>query len=1380
MKKHAQEESLKDLVHHLYALFETILEELREKYDSNDVVRIYIDHPNLEKAIIVTPVYLGDIDGEEILKYVDHVIYSSGDIPADEELDINVACVKLIGGSSRRQLTNIDEDIIRKKSLITIKNTDNSCLPRAIVVGLAKLKMDENPFSHFYALKYHRLRDSRLRYQGVEALKLRKEVNIPENREGLISDIPLYEKHLKVSIRVVSAEYGKCLIYSGSDDKYDRKIFLFHTVNEQGVGHFDTVTKMNALLCTQYYCSECNKGFKSKTDHKCLTWCEICGRHDCKYEKETICSDCNRPCRSHNCYLAHKEEKKGRGKMKNVAIPSYCQQYWKCPDCGITLKTEQRPSSSHECGEIYCKNCKQYHMDDNHLCYMRSINTKTLCNKMLFYDFECQQNDGVHTPNYVVVHSVCDDCESIPISEDTTCNSCGDRCNICCKFNKKENEYERNPCTDCGKRQKIFQGIDTINNFCSWLIHERNRNATAIAHNGRAYDTYFIYDYLMRNNIVPDPVIFTGSKIMYMRVGKGLNIRLLDSLNFLPMPLAKLPKSFGLNEKKKGFFPHFFNTPENENIVLPFLPDMKYYGPDTMSKSRREEFMTWYEENRNETFDFQKEMKEYCVSDVDILLNACCKFRQLLKEETGEMKQVYTEDCILKTIMVNSVDPFSFLTIASVCLGVFRSKFLPEQWLVLRKDNAEDLCTHDHKCECEWTLGRQVTGDSSIEIFQEGKWVTINKSEIENQKFLKSPIGLIPTHEYRGGENHSKESIEWLHVLEKKIQAHKPGVQIQHARNGGEKIVSFKGRTQLVKYKLDGFFEIFGHKYACEYHGCNWHGCPKCYKHDRESTLNNNKSLGQRYRETMLKEERLKKMGYNIVSIWSCDWKDQKKSDEMVQNLLKEIHVEDPISLRDCYFGGRTNGLTLHKVFKENEKGYYVDFTSLYPAVLKYMKYPTGHPIRIYNKFQNSTLENCTGNCFYSTCGGKHWKLPYFGIIKATFLPPKKLLHPILPLKCNKKLKFPLCQKCAEKENNNTCKCSDSQRSFTHTYCTPEVEVAINMGYKILKIHEVLHWNESEMYNEETKSGGLFTEYINTFLKLKQQASGFPAHVETEMQKESYINDYFIHEGVKLEKSAMKKNPGLRSLSKLALNSFYGKFGQRTNMKKTKFINNIADFMKLMVDKSKHVKDFHIMNENIIQVEYEQKDDFQSLSMNTNVTIAAFCTSYARLKLWCEMNKLGERVIYHDTDSIIFSVDGEGQYMPLLGDYLGQLTNELSCKELNCNNSQCTGHWIVEFISCGPKNYTYKLNTGEIVCKVRGFSLNYTSSQVINFESMKEALYSWKNKNNQELITIRTEIVRDKKDPKVYNRLVKKHYGVVYDKRRLLDDFTTLPFGYVE
>ena len=466
--------------------------------------------------------------------------------------------------------------------------------------------------------------------------------------------------------------------------------------------------------------------------------------------------------------------------------------------------------------------------------------------------------------------------------------------------------------------------------------------------------------------------------------------------------------------------------------------------------------------------------------------------------------------------------------------------------------------------------------------------------------------------------------------------------------------------------------------------------------------------------------------------------------------------------------------MVLHRKFDKGEKGKYVDFTSLYPDILKYRRFPVGHPDRITNEFKQCLFKPCEGNCFYFPCGGKHWTLPYFGVMKVTVLPPTDLIHPVLPLKCNGKLKFPLCYKCACLENKEMCKCLDSDRKFTHTYCTPELEVAMNMGYSIIQIHEVLHWKETEMYNPVTKEGGLFTKYINTFLKLKQESSGYPQNVTSETERQEYIDNYFNHEGILLDKECIDKNPGLRSLSKLALNSFYGKFGQRTNMKKTMFVKDIKTLMQVLTDPGKLLMDFHIMNDDVIQIEYKNTEDFECQSFNTNVTIAAFCTSWARLKLWSVMQRLGNRVLYHDTDSIIFSVK-DGEYVPPLGKYLGQLTDELTCKELGCKNQYCSGHWIEEFVSCGPKNYSFRVNTGEIVCKVRGFSLNYKSSLILNFESMKEALVAWKKNEKKELVTVKTELVRNKYIPKVFNRVISKHYGVVYDKRQVLPDFTSIP-----
>ena len=84
----------------------------------------------------------------------------------------------------------------------------------------------------------------------------------------------------------------------------------------------------------------------------------------------------------------------------------------------------------------------------------------------------------------------------------------------------------------------------------------------------------------------PDKIIDNGSKIMYMTVERGLHTRVIDSLNFLPMNWFALPKVFGINELKKGWFPHHFITRENQNYVGPY-PDINTM--DTILWSRRKE-----------------------------------------------------------------------------------------------------------------------------------------------------------------------------------------------------------------------------------------------------------------------------------------------------------------------------------------------------------------------------------------------------------------------------------------------------------------------------------------------------------------------------------------------------------------------------------------------------------------------------------------------------------------------------------------------------------------------------------------------------------------------------------------------------------------------
>lgn len=92
-----------------------------------------------------------------------------------------------------------------------------------------------------------------------------------------------------------------------------------------------------------------------------------------------------------------------------------------------------------------------------------------------------------------------------------------------------------------------------------------------------------------------------------------------------------------------------------------------------------------------------------------------------------------------------------------------------------------------------------------------------------------------------------------------------------------------------------------------------------------------------------------------------------------------------------------------------------------------------------------------------------------------------------------------------------------------------------------MEIDEVWHYPEMVQYDPSTKTGGLFADYINTFLRLKQQADGWPKPNMTEEEKDAYIQNYEEKEGMKLEKTQIEKNPGMRALAKLMLNSFWGK-----------------------------------------------------------------------------------------------------------------------------------------------------------------------------------------------------------------------------------------------
>ena len=108
-------------------------------------------------------------------------------------------------------------------------------------------------------------------------------------------------------------------------------------------------------------------------------------------------------------------------------------------------------------------------------------------------------------------------------------------------------------------------------------------------------------------------------------------------------------------------------------------------------------------------------------------------------------------------------------------------------------------------------------------------------------------------------------------------------------------------------------------------------------------------------------------------------------------------------------------------------------------------------------------------------------------IIKRKVLPPKELNHPVFPYQSNSKLIFPLCSACAARMNQGPCTHSDEERCVIGTWVVEEVRKAVVMGYGFVDMFELWEYKVT-CFEKDTSSGGLFAEYVNMFLKLKQES----------------------------------------------------------------------------------------------------------------------------------------------------------------------------------------------------------------------------------------------------------------------------------------------------
>ena len=1235
-----------------------------EKIGARDEDRVFLaltphgfEHTYQTTAFTVQEFRAGSTRLEELLRKLAGKLNSNQSFHPDQGFQLDLTLVRPMGTGSGREKDlspgRMGYLMSRKlkNSIIWIKNSDELCCARAIVtlkaraewkivekqvqveegrelpdqVLLVELKEKaKDLLTDYNTLRRTSEERKKPTLQLIYARQLHRNAEVPEGPCGL-EEIKKFQTYLYTltppfQLKVFCDQSHKPLYTGPQKVDKDHILVLLKSQN-----HYDCITSLKGFFVRSYWCDDCDRAFNTDdpAHHSCLgQHCHACGKNPCpdRFGKAHLpCEKCHGLFFGPTCFQHHKTN-------------GWCDTLHTCTTCFARYKTDKE----HTCWHAKCPNCKIEDDLREHKCYIQPVE---------------EEEEGGKPPLFVYA-----DIETM-----TLANRSFQPNLLCYQTNKK------------GSTIQTLKGEDCCTQFIKELSKlalvpagkkKRERPVIVLFHNLKGFDGVFILNALYQDGRRVINQACTGAKVLTFKTG---SITFKDSLCFLPFPLSAFPNTFGIKELKKGYFPHAFNTPENQAYVGS-IPPKQYYDPEGMKTKDKEAFEEWYDKQTGE-FDMQKELEEYCRSDVALLKAGCEAFVAQFKQEAD-------------------FNPF------------------------------ERCATIASACNLYWRRSIEEGTDAAM-------------------------IAIRPLRGWHGAQvNQSRAALEWLTYHESRLPNDGVAERIKHARNGGEKSL----RTSKGKEHVDGW----DGETAYEFLGCLWHGCPRCYPHKRDlrHSIMPDRSPNEVHRATQEKLRRLEER-YEVKSIWECDWTKKKQQDPSVKAFVRGLKWMDPLQPRDAFFGGRTGAVALHHQAGPGEKIFYVDVTSLYPWVNKTCEYPLGHP----DILTNPTIEEFS---------------EYFGLAKVTILPPAELFHPVLPMRIGEKLTFPLCAACVKKEQaepllkrSATCGHSRGERALVGTWCTPEIEEAQKRGYELLEVHEV--------WNFEKGEGGLFADYVDAWLKIKTEASGWPNNCTTEWEKQDFIERFEEKEGIRLEYGKVEKNPGLKATAKLMLNSFWGKFGQRENLPQVEQCTSPDQLYKLLDEDTLEVQNIRFCTEDVIEVVYVNKEEAVIPNNRTNVFIAAFTTCHARLKLYSYLQTLGEQVLYYDTDSVIYKWSAGLPKVPT-GDFLGDLKDELN------------GDHIVEFVSGGPKNYAYRTEREKTECKVRGFTLNVRGKETLNFDSMRRTILNVLKGEEEEIHQFNpTHFKRDTTLKDVSHVPQKKRYRLVFEKRVIGPSTkSSLPFGYFQ
>ena len=547
-------------------------------------------------------------------------------------------------------------------------------------------------------------------------------------------------------------------------------------------------------------------------------------------------------------------------------------------------------------------------------------------------------------------------------------------------------------------------------------------------------------------------------------------------------------------------------------------------------------------------------------------------------------------------------------------------------------------------------------------------------------------------------KNVSKNEILWASFMEFEYPQKKFRHQFSHPK--GQK---------FFKESIPDLFSDIANE-AWFFMGCYWHGHSKseCLK-PLNSTFNShlNKTFENLNKEFDYKIKKFKDNYPNISvnCIWECHFNEQKKTIPFL-NFKRCFPIDHPmirLKPRSTVRGGYNQAYAFkwNETSNPDETFFCLDVNGLYSfCAINYPFFCGPYEIIIGDNLNFLTILN--NKFFY-----KNQRV--YGSIQVAILPPQNLYLPFLMYRLsNKKNVLTLCRTCSETNIKIPFQChhDDTKRALTSSYLLDEIEFALTLGYKILKIFEVHAYFKQKF---------LLHTFVKCIDSIKFKHSNFSnCNIPKKDLCDSINNELQLPTKFQLTEKDLKPDKFKKDLYKLANNALFGKLQQKSNYSKTVFVSSQFELEELYRKYEDNILNIICHSEKVCQINYLEKTKLRNVNLNQNCYLGAQITSYARFNIYNYLKKLDEtkgiKLFYCDTDSIFGTKKSHVELPLIVGEKVGEFKHVYPGK-------------ISSFYCLGLKKYclTYKNNNNEIttVTKLAGINLN----NQISSSEISEHLY---------------------------------------------------------